>query len=103
MLQQLNLQTGLSDLPKVPHPNPTFPAFASCVKVKYSSTFGRHCVAQRDIRAGEMILVEDPGLFALGTNMLGRYCSYCFETADCFLPSPLGTKVKNNIILNAPE
>ena len=47
-------------LPKLTDPNPKFPAFSSAVDIVQSDLVGRYGIATRDIRAGELLAVEDP-------------------------------------------
>ena len=49
-----------SKVPKLTNPNLRFPSLSSSVSVVRNSEVGRHVVAERDIRAGELIAVEDP-------------------------------------------
>ena len=49
-----------SKLPKLTSPNPTFPAITSAVEVVRNEKVGRHGIAARDIRAGELIAIDDP-------------------------------------------
>ncbi len=49
-----------SKVPRLTNPNSRFPSLSSSVSVVRNSEVGRHVVAERDIRAGELIAVEDP-------------------------------------------
>ena len=49
-----------SKVPKLTSPNLKFPDLSSSVDVVRNDQVGRHAVAARDIRAGELVAVEDP-------------------------------------------
>ena len=85
-------------MPKVSTPNPRFPAFSKCVDVHYESTQGRYGRAKRNIRAGEILLVEDPCISRLGDDLggTGQFCARCFLPEDCMIPSPFTTLVSPN-------
>jgi hypothetical protein len=82
-------------LPKIPFPNPQFPCFSKSVAVRYNVDMGRHPVAARNIRAGELILVEDPPISFIAEDVVGHLCSQCFMKTINFLPSPFNTRVNS--------
>ena len=45
-------------LPKIPCPHPNIPTLSKAVDIRYDGEIGRHGVATRRIRAGELLLVN---------------------------------------------
>ena len=45
-------------LPKIPSPNPNFSTLSKAVDIRFDEEVGRHGVATRRIRAGELLLVR---------------------------------------------
>ena len=80
--------------PKLTCPNKIFPDFSVSLNLAYKEQVGRHVVASRDIRSGEILAVEDPVISFLnlderGAVKFGSCCTHCFiRNLDC-LPSPL--------------
>ena len=80
--------------PKLTCPNKIFPEFSVSLNLAYKEQVGRHVVASRDIRSGEILAVEDPAISFLnlderGAVKFGSCCTHCFiRNLDC-LPSPL--------------
>ena len=86
------------DPPKISCPNKVFPDFSVSATLAFNKEGGRHIVTTRNIRAGEIIAVDDPKISFLnfqqrGTSTFGSACTNCFvRNLDC-LPSPLSNKV----------
>ena len=84
--------------PKVSCPNKVFPQFSTSLSIAYKEELGRHVVATRNIRAGEIVAVEDPEISFLkfderGSTKFGSVCTNCLmRNVDC-LPSPLNNSV----------
>ena len=87
--------------PKIPCANKIFPDFSVSLSLAYKEQVGRHVVASRDIRSGEILAVEDPAISFLslderGATKFGSACTHCFiRNLDC-LPSPLTNCVRNS-------
>eukprot|EP01122_Echinamoeba_exundans_P003206 TRINITY_DN13337_c0_g1_i1.p1 TRINITY_DN13337_c0_g1~~TRINITY_DN13337_c0_g1_i1.p1 ORF type:complete len:449 (-),score=74.37 TRINITY_DN13337_c0_g1_i1:76-1422(-) len=54
----------------------------SGVKVKYTSRQGRHIWTDRDIAAGETVLVSQPYTLIVGEDHLTKVCHACFTVAE---------------------
>ena len=84
--------------PKISCPNKVFPDFSVSVKLAYKEEVGRHVIATRNVRAGEVVAVEDPAISFLnfeerGSASFGSPCTHCFmRNLDC-LPSPFSNTV----------
>ena len=89
--------------PKISCPNKVFPEFSVNANLAFKEEVGRHVVATRNIRAGEIVAVEDPEISFLnfderGSTTFGSACTHCFmRNLDC-LPSPLSNAVSKIII-----
>ena len=87
---------------EIPCANKIFPDFSVSLNLAYKDQVGRHVIASRDIRSGEILAVEDPAISFLslderGATKFGSACTHCFmRNLDC-LPSPLTNCVRNNI------
>ncbi|KAK7075804.1 hypothetical protein SK128_011385, partial [Halocaridina rubra] len=85
---------GLTFSYKTPPPpvlqekNPQIPAMSSAVKLMYSPREGKHLVATRDIRPGEVLCVEEPFSAAVNVNEMANYCNSCFRRTTILLPCP---------------
>ena len=88
----------LMTAPKISCPNKVFPEFSVSASLAFNESAGRHVVATRNIRAGEVIAVEDPAISFLslderGASAFGSACTHCLmRNLDC-LPSPLSNTV----------
>jgi len=52
---------------------------SGCVDVRLSAEKGRHCLAARDIGAGEVLFVEEPYSAVLLPEFTHQYCHTCFK------------------------
>ena len=50
-------------LPKISSPNPNFSTLSKAVDIRFDQEIGRHGVATRRIRAGELLLVQEWGVW----------------------------------------
>ena len=88
--------------PKVSCPNKVFPQLSTSLNIAYKEELGRHVVATRNIRAGEIVAVEDPEISFLkfderGSTKFGSVCTNCLmRNVDC-LPSPINNSVYSYI------
>ena len=55
---------------------------SSCVDVKYNSTKGRYMVAAKDVRIGDVIMVEKPYTCVLGKDFYESHCYHCLQATD---------------------
>ncbi|XP_003425566.1 SET and MYND domain-containing protein 4-like [Nasonia vitripennis] len=58
----------------------------SAVKIEHDEKWGRHLVATRDIKPGEVIYVEEPYTKCLTIKHLRAYCSHCLTTTWSNVP-----------------
>ncbi|OXU29326.1 hypothetical protein TSAR_006528 [Trichomalopsis sarcophagae] len=58
----------------------------SAVKIQHDKKWGRHLVATRNIKPGEVIYVEEPYTKCLTIRQLRAYCSYCLTTTWSNVP-----------------
>lgn len=72
--------------PKMESHNPAHPSLSRCVRVENSSAKGRHLVAERDIRPGELLMVEEGHWDALSPEYWPTHCALCF--LFCLTPVP---------------
>ncbi|TRY73713.1 hypothetical protein TCAL_07774 [Tigriopus californicus] len=79
------------ELPKLNSRNDKFPSFAKCLSVEYNAKRGRHVVANRDIKAGEMVMVELPTVVVVRDEFKSLFCSNCLRKSYGSIPSPLNS------------
>ncbi|KAK7086995.1 hypothetical protein SK128_000849 [Halocaridina rubra] len=79
--------------PQLPKPNPSVPSFSDSIKVSYSATKGRHVVAARDIRPGDLIAVEKSYCSHNYSDEKGYYCPVCLMECHNLVPCPTCCKV----------
>ncbi|KAH0560607.1 hypothetical protein KQX54_006289 [Cotesia glomerata] len=66
--------------------NPKIMRASSAVALKYSTNFGRHLVATRDIKAGEALVLHQSYASSLYPEHFYNHCWYC--TTECLNPIP---------------
>ena len=82
-----NLPNEKTNLPKVSDgPNATHASLTAACKVAFSAEKGRYVVANRDIRPGEVILVEKPYASVLHAEQENSMCHHCLMS--CIAPVP---------------
>ncbi|XP_065091929.1 SET and MYND domain-containing protein 4 [Ochlerotatus camptorhynchus] len=64
-------------------PNPKIPHISDCIELKEDEEFGRYLVTNRNLSAGDIIIVEKPFSTLLDANLRYTHCDYCHE--DKFL------------------
>lgn len=65
------------DILKSPHPR--IPNFSDAIKIEFTKTQGRHCVASRDIQPGELIAQDKPYVWMLDKSEVRNLCWHCFQ------------------------
>ncbi|XP_057324272.1 SET and MYND domain-containing protein 4-like [Microplitis mediator] len=80
-------------LPDAPTSNPFIKGASDAVKIKYSKKLGRHLVATRDIKVGEVVLVEKAYVSVHIDETKYSYCWYCSKRAWSSIPCTECTKV----------
>ena len=66
--------------------NPSYPNLSSSCEVAYDRTKGRHIQALRDIKPGEIILIEKPFASILAPERFLTHCHYCLTCVENPLP-----------------
>ena len=90
---EVNFESNELEVPKLENVNPLYPAFSDAVEVLTDFDQGRHVVARRDIKAGELIAVEEPICSILCPEKLSNIknqCLHCFR----FTKAPLACEVR---------
>ncbi|XP_012270289.1 SET and MYND domain-containing protein 4 [Orussus abietinus] len=73
-------------LPKITSCNPEIPFACDAITIEYDDTFGRHLVATRDIKPGEILFVEKPYAFMLRPDNTYTHCAKCLNVAWDSIP-----------------
>ncbi|KAK9302571.1 hypothetical protein QLX08_005453 [Tetragonisca angustula] len=73
-------------LPKIKAHNSEVPCASDAVIIKYNEEYGRHIVATRRIRPGEVIAVEKPYSLILTPDNVHTHCSNCLEVSWANIP-----------------
>lgn len=64
--------------------NPKFPSLSKFISIKQNEEFGRHILAETDLKPGQMVTVAKP--FAAAVNRRTKpYCLTCFEVEKDFI------------------
>lgn len=56
------------------------------VVLKHNEKFGRHLVAKRDIKPGEIIMVDKPYYKCVNLNNSHAFCNHCLATTWASIP-----------------
>lgn len=60
--------------------------FSNLLRVEYKPAVGRHVVADKAVRAGDTLVVEDPFAAVLYPEKAGSNCDYCFAKLRSVVP-----------------
>lgn len=75
--------TGLPSQPEVTYgENPDFQFASAAIEVKYAPEKGRHVVANRDIKRGQILFVEEAFAFVPLSHIEADICYNCCRTCD---------------------
>ncbi|KAG6465918.1 hypothetical protein O3G_MSEX015498 [Manduca sexta] len=102
MLEILNKGLTLAGNPKDPEPlkrkppkpklpgknNREYPAASDAIQIDYEESRGRFATATRDIKVGEMLLVEKPHSGVLLAEYSKTHCQHCFVKCPILVPCP---------------
>lgn len=72
--------------PKLRAENSTVPGLSDAVEFKYNEEFGRHMVARRDIKPGEIIGTQIPYVNTVNLSMRYKICWHCKKQTWSSLP-----------------
>ncbi|KAK7072872.1 hypothetical protein SK128_011166 [Halocaridina rubra] len=75
--------------PRISESNPAIPSLSNSVKMAVSSSVGRYLVAQREIKPGEVLAVEEIYCKSMTHQYLQTHCNTCF--IRCLIPLPCPT------------
>lgn len=79
ILSEIGPQTS-NDFFKFSHPTHELnPAIIHCVELRYDKKFGRHLVATKPLRTGDIVIMEEPFLKSLDKNFTHGRCTNCFK------------------------
>ncbi|XP_063859177.1 SET and MYND domain-containing protein 4-like [Scylla paramamosain] len=83
--------------PKLAKCNPTIPSLSRSVDLAFSSTQGRYLVANKDIKPGDVIAVEDAYSKVVHLDSsLHNHCTECLARCLTPLPCPICSKININ-------
>ena len=74
---QVHLPIAAEDVPVLTEAKPNLPALSSAVSIKYEPGRGRFAVANREIPAGSLVLVEKPFVSCLDVEKEEDHCHHC--------------------------
>jgi len=68
-------------------PNEKYPNASVAVKVRYDASYGRHTVADRDVKVGDILMSETPfAAIMLPGEYAGKHCYQCFAATEAPVP-----------------
>ncbi|EZA61542.1 SET and MYND domain-containing protein [Ooceraea biroi] len=73
-------------LPTIASCNNEVPCASDAVAIKYDKRYGRHVVATRNIRPGEVVAVEQPYSLILKQHNMQTHCSNCLRVSWANIP-----------------
>lgn len=74
------------NLPQVPNDNPKIPGASSAIKFGYSKKFGKHIIAARDIKPGEVLFVERAYAAVVDIEKSYTHCENCLKQTWSAIP-----------------
>lgn len=83
----------VNHLPDAPTSNPFIKGASDAIKIKYSNKLGRHMVATRDIKVGEVVMVQKAYVAVHNPESIYFYCWYCSKRAWSSIPCTECTEV----------
>ncbi|XP_044006082.1 SET and MYND domain-containing protein 4-like [Aphidius gifuensis] len=72
--------------PKLKGENPMIPGLSDAVTLKYSDEFGRHMIATKDIKPGDVLSVQKPYASIINASMKYELCWHCGKQTWSGLP-----------------
>lgn len=73
-------------VPEILTPNPEVPSASDSIALNYSKERGRHFVATRKIKPGELLVLEKPYCSKLLLKYVYTHCEYCLQVAPAMIP-----------------
>ncbi|KAH0541192.1 SET and MYND domain-containing protein 4-like [Cotesia glomerata] len=80
-------------LPKTPKSNPLIKGASDAIKLNYSEIYGRHFLATKDIKVGEVILVQKAYASVHNRDYMYSYCWNCSQKTYSSIPCKKCTNV----------
>ncbi|XP_032683142.1 SET and MYND domain-containing protein 4-like isoform X2 [Odontomachus brunneus] len=75
------------DFSKLPYgPSKEVPAVSDGVAVSFSERYGRHYVATRDFKPGDIVCIEDPYAHVIYEERYYTHCHYCLSRSYNLIP-----------------
>lgn len=74
---------------KIPHiseNNPSIQCASKAIKITSNSEMGRHVIAERNIKPGEVLAVEEPYAKILLDDQYATHCYHCLAPSYCLIP-----------------
>ena len=71
-----------------------YPNASDAFEVRHNQEYGRYGVAAKDVRIGDVILVESPYVCVLNQDMFDIRCYHCFRSLTVFIPCSSCIRVK---------
>lgn len=56
------------------------------VSLRHNERYGRHLIANQDIKPGEIIMVVEPFIKCVNLNNIHAFCSHCMKTCWASIP-----------------
>lgn len=64
---------------KITSPHKNLPFIADCLEMKSDKKFGRHIIANRPLRTGEVVAIENPFCRIVQEKFIHQRCASCFK------------------------
>ncbi|KAK0168095.1 hypothetical protein PV327_001930 [Microctonus hyperodae] len=69
-------------------PSDESPAHSKGIDIIFSKEYGRHLVASKEFKPGEILTIEKPYFWVLYRDKFYTHCHYCLERSYCLIPCP---------------
>lgn len=73
-------------VPEIHSPSSEAPCASDAVAIKYSEKYGRHLVATRKIKPGELLILEKPYCSKLEEENMYTHCAHCLQECWSLIP-----------------
>ncbi|XP_020711899.2 SET and MYND domain-containing protein 4-like isoform X2 [Athalia rosae] len=83
---EIQAESAKYELPEFETPNSEVPCASDAVVIKYTPELGRHVVATRKIRPGEILAAEKPFAMFLMPENVYTHCSKCLQVSMAMTP-----------------
>ncbi|CAK9802764.1 SET and MYND domain-containing protein 4 [Anthophora plagiata] len=69
-------------------PSKEAPAVSDGVSISFSEKYGRHLVATKEFKPGDIITIEDPYAYVIYTHRYYTHCHHCLSRSYNLIPCP---------------